>query len=353
MAIQRGDEMHVDEGAYMHREKQDLKRDFRDQQLANEDSVEMMSQNFEKNLIKLREHFEENHKKLEMQYDDQVEHLKVDLELRRKVEIHEIEERKNRHINELLVNHQQAFDEIKAYYNEITHDKLQLIRSLKDEIQTMREREKKNKKTMDRLTEENKELNGPLADKLVEQRDLEFKLRSYAKDKLALKNLRFHHKHLEEHSTEAKTEYRATEERYRKVEKERDDLFRRYQKALQEIQRKAELGKNIVLEKKLEHLTMQYDEKQTQLHEVLATAKLDPSVVSDVTKKLEQVLSAKNRQIKDLQYQVHQSTKAFNDTILVYEVKLPSLGIEPEEIGFEAIQTATSVMPARLVTKVA
>merc|ERR1712135_147386 len=237
-------------------------------------------------------------------------------------------ERKNQHINELLSNHQEAFDEIKAYYNEITHDNLQLIRSLKDEIHAMREREKKNQKTMDRLTEENKELNGPLADKLVEQRDLEFKLRSYAKDKLALKNLRFHHKHLEERSTEAKTEYRATEERYRKVEKERDDLFRRYQKALQEIQRKA------VLEKNIEHLTMQYDEKQTQLHEVLATAKLDPSVVSDVTKKLEQVLSAKNRQIKDLQYQVHQSTKAFNDTILVYEVKLPSLGIEPEEIGF-------------------
>lgn len=44
----------------------------------------------------------------------QVEELKVDLELRRKVEIHEIEERKNQHINELLFNHQEAFDEIKA-----------------------------------------------------------------------------------------------------------------------------------------------------------------------------------------------------------------------------------------------
>lgn len=351
MAIQRGDEMHVDEGAYMHREKQDLKRDFRDQQLANEDSVEMMSQNFEKNLIKLREHFEENHKKLEMQYDDQVEHLKVDLELRRKVEIHEIEERKNRHINELLVNHQQAFDEIKAYYNEITHDKLQLIRSLKDEIQTMREREKKNKKTIGKLTQENKDLGGNLVEKLDEQRDLEFKLRSFAKDKMALKNLRSHQKKVEERITEAKSEYRSNEERYRKVEKERDDLQRRFQKAVQDIQRRAELAKNAVLEKKLEELTLHHDDKQAQLAEVLTAAKLDPSVVSNVTNKLEQVLNAKNREIKDLQYHVHQCTKAYNDTIRVYETRLPSFGV-PGEVGFDIIKTDTSKMPARLVTKI-
>merc|ERR1711881_104339 len=172
------------------------------------------------------------------------------------------------------------------------------------------------------------------------------------KDKMALKNLKAHHKQLEEKISEAKQDYRGTEEKYRKLEKERDDLQRRFQKAVREIQKKAELGKNVVLEKKLEVLQGQFDEKQSQLSEVLAAAKLDPSVVASVTKKLEQVLGAKNRQIKELQYQVHQCTKAYNDTIRVYESKLPSLGIDPEEIGFEPIQTATSLMPARLVTRV-
>merc|ERR1711879_81174 len=157
---------------------------------------------------------------------------------------------------------------------------------------------------------------------------------------------------LEEHTTEAKQEYRSTEDKHRKLEKEREDLYRRFQKAVREIQRKAELGKNAVLEKKLDLLVAQFDEKQAQLTEVLTAAKLDPSVVAGVTKKLEQVLGAKNRQIKELQYQVHQSTKTYNDTIRVYESKLPALGIDPEEIGFEPIQTATSLMPARLVTRV-
>merc|ERR1719378_571616 len=216
----------------------------------------------------------------------------------------------------------------------------------------MKEREKKNQKRMAVLTQENKDLSEPLAKKLEEQRELEEKLKSFTKDKMALKNLRAHHKQLEEKTSEAKQEYRATEEKHRKLEKERDDLSRRFQKAVREIQRKAELGKNTILEKKLEVLTGQFDEKQAQLTEVLTAAKLDASIVASVTKKLEQVLGAKNRQIKELQYQVHQCTKCYNDTIRVYESKLPALGIEPEEIGFGAIQTATSRMPARLVTRV-
>merc|ERR1712217_346437 len=283
----------------------------------------MMRQGFAKGLHKLRETFETNHQQLLQQYEKQVEELQVDLELRRKVEIHEIEERKNQHINELLLNHQEAFDEIKAYYNDITRDNLQLIKNLKDEIQDMKDREKKNQKKMQVLTQENKDLSEPLAKKQEEQRELEERLKSYAKDKMALKNLRAHYKQLEERTTEAKQEYRTTEEKYRKKEKERDDLYKRFQKAVREIARKAELGKNTVLEKKLENLTAQFDEKQAQLTEVLTAAKLDPAIVASVTKKLEQVIGAKNRQIKDLQYQVHQATKVYNDTIRVYETKLP------------------------------
>lgn len=334
------------------REKDVIKRDLREQQHANEEDVKMLRNGFAKSLAKLRETFEGNHSHLEKTYEEQVEQLKMDLELRRKVEIHEIEERKNQHINELLLNHQLAFDEIKGYYNDITHDNLQLIKSLKDEIHEMREKEKKNQKKMLQLTQENRDLTQPLEKKVADRAELEEQLKSYAKDKMALKNLRAHAKQLEERTAEAKQEYHSSEDKVRKVEKERDELQRRFQKAVREIQRKAELGKNFILEKKLEVLTSQFDERQAQLTEVLTAAKLDPTVVANVTKKLEQVLGTKNREIKELQYSVHQRTKAYNDTIRVYEAKLPALGIAAEEIGFEPIQTATSVMPARLVARV-
>ena len=43
------------------------------------------------------------------------------------MEIHELEERKNLHINDLMRNHEKAFEELKLYYNEITAENLGLI----------------------------------------------------------------------------------------------------------------------------------------------------------------------------------------------------------------------------------
>ena len=57
--------------------------------------------------------------------------LREELELRRKTEIHEVEERKNSQINTLMKNHEKAFSDIKNYYNDITLNNLALINSLK------------------------------------------------------------------------------------------------------------------------------------------------------------------------------------------------------------------------------
>jgi len=40
----------------------------------------------------------------------------------------QVEERKNLHINELMKKHEKAFGEIKNYYNDITHNNLDLIK---------------------------------------------------------------------------------------------------------------------------------------------------------------------------------------------------------------------------------
>lgn len=51
-----------------------------------------------------------------------------------KVEIHEIEERKNEHINELMHNHEQAFTEMKQYQNDITRENLELIKQHREKL---------------------------------------------------------------------------------------------------------------------------------------------------------------------------------------------------------------------------
>ena len=67
-------------------------------------------------------------------YEGKVSRLREELELKLKVEIHEIEERKNQHYNELMKNHEDAFSDMKEYYNDITRENLELIRMHKEKM---------------------------------------------------------------------------------------------------------------------------------------------------------------------------------------------------------------------------
>ena len=68
---------------------------------------------------------------IEAKYDKKVRMLRDELDLRRKTEIHEVEERKNGQISMLMQRHEEAFTDIRNYYNEITLNNLALISSLK------------------------------------------------------------------------------------------------------------------------------------------------------------------------------------------------------------------------------
>ena len=61
----------------------------------------------------------------------QIKNLREEMDLRRRTEIQEIEERRNVHALELTKKHEKAFTEIKCYYNDITHNNLDLIKTLK------------------------------------------------------------------------------------------------------------------------------------------------------------------------------------------------------------------------------
>jgi len=71
---------------------------------------------------------------LRHKYEEQLDALRDDLELQRKAEVHEIEERKNGQISALMRNHERAFGDIKNYYNDITLNNLALINSLKEQV---------------------------------------------------------------------------------------------------------------------------------------------------------------------------------------------------------------------------
>ena len=82
----------------------------------------------------------------------------------------------------------QAFGEIKNYYNDITHNNLDLIKSLKEEVAEMKKKEFQNEKLMFEIAQENKKLSEPLTRALKEVEKLRHELANYQKDKMSLQN---------------------------------------------------------------------------------------------------------------------------------------------------------------------
>lgn len=56
----------------------------------------------------------------------------------------------------------QAFSDIKNYYNDITHNNLDLIKTLKEDVAEMKKKDSQNEKLMFEIAQENKRLSEPL-----------------------------------------------------------------------------------------------------------------------------------------------------------------------------------------------
>jgi len=115
-------------------EKDNLKNkgERKEQYLINDKSniaeVESKEGELQKKVEDLQQELEYSKEALIENYEMKLNALGRELDLRMKVEIHEIEERKNEHINELMHNHEMAFTEMKQYQNDITRENLELIK---------------------------------------------------------------------------------------------------------------------------------------------------------------------------------------------------------------------------------
>ena len=74
--------------------------------MGNIANVEENEKELEGHLKDTRDSLEIQKKDLLTKYEQKMANLEKELQLRMKVEIHEIEERKNQHINELMINHE-------------------------------------------------------------------------------------------------------------------------------------------------------------------------------------------------------------------------------------------------------
>lgn len=327
------EKQHLEKEGVLNMDKRGLKVELKEMELAHEEIVRNLQLEQDKRNTQLRDELYRTAKEMQQKYEKKMDLLRDDLELRRKTEIKEIEERKNKQIHTLMKNHEKAFGDIKNYYNDITLNNMALINQLKLDVEEMKAKGERDEKLMAEIKAENKSLVEPLAKATAAVTDLEKQLTNYTKDKQFLASAKARLKAQEKVISQKDWQIEVLEQRLAQVEGERDQYHEKFQSTVYEVQQKSGF-KNLLLEKKLSTLGDKLEKTEAQLNEVLAASNLDPAALAVVTRKLEDVLDAKNAAIKDLQYEVARACKAHNDVIRTYEAKLQEFGIPMEELGF-------------------
>ncbi|KDR18764.1 growth arrest-specific protein 8 [Zootermopsis nevadensis] len=319
------------------RDKRKLKSQQKEQELSHQDEIRTIFMNHSEELGKIRGTFEVEAREIEAKYEKRLTTQRNELNLRHRMELTEVEERKNKQIAELMMNHEKAFSDIKNYYNDITFNNLSLINSLKEQMEGIKKREERMEKQLRDVTVENHKLVEPLQQAQAEVNELSRQMKNYEKDKISLANTKTRLGLCQKDFEELKWENEVLELRFEKLQQERDDLHNRFVTAILELQQKTGL-KNVLLEKKLAALNDLLLQKQGQINEVLAAANLDPTAMATVNKKLEELLSRKNAALQDLQYELARVCKVHDDLLQTYEGKLKQYGIPKEELGFIPLQ---------------
>ncbi|XP_022345957.2 dynein regulatory complex subunit 4-like [Crassostrea virginica] len=337
-SLKLAQEDHREEEKKLRKDKRALKVTLKEEELSHEDIIKNLKKKHDEQITQLRSDFERQAREIEAKYEKKMRTLRDELDLRRKTEIHEIEERKNGQINELMKTHEKAFTDIKNYYNDITLNNLSLINTLKEQVEESKKKYEHMEKDRAEVMAENKRLLEPLREAKEQVDHLKKQLANYEKDKETLRMTKARLKVTEEEQRALKWEHEVLEQRFEKTQDERDDLYRKFVKAIHEVQQKSNF-KNLLLEKKLGALADTLEKKEAQLNEVLSASNLDPTALTVVTRKLEDVLDSKNSAIKDLQYELARVCKAHNDLLRTYEAKLTQFGIPTEELGFKPLES--------------
>ncbi|KAL0114138.1 hypothetical protein PUN28_011443 [Cardiocondyla obscurior] len=286
VALKLAQDDHVAQENELIKDKTELKKIQKEQELAYMNEIRALKLHDSEEMANIIKKFESEAVDMEQKYEQKLTSQYESLILKHRMEITEVEERKNAQIASLIKNHETAFAEMKNYYNDITLNNLSLIKSMKEQMEVMRNSEERIKKQVRELTTENKKYSADLKTSQEMVAELNRQLANYEKDKQCLVNTKRRLSVVLKDLENLKWENEVLELRFEKCQSERDELHARFVSAIFELQQKTGL-KNVLLEKKLEKLSDLLEQREAQISEVLAAAQLDPAAVVNVNKKLE------------------------------------------------------------------
>jgi len=177
--------------------------------------------------------------------------IRQELEAEKSRQIKRIEGRKNDHTQRLMKQHKEAFTKIKGYYNNITHNNLDLIKSLKEEVLEMKKKERLDEKKMLQIAAENKRMSEPLKIALADVERLRKEKGEYEQDKQVLNEMKDKLLVIENRLRKLSWEHEVLEQRFSQSKSERDQMRDEYEKTIYNVKQKSGFDNQLIRKKNL------------------------------------------------------------------------------------------------------
>ncbi|XP_022190208.2 dynein regulatory complex subunit 4 [Nilaparvata lugens] len=139
-------------------DKTELKYQLKEAQDFHQQEIKNLKLELAEKATDIRKDLETQVESMEFIYEKRIYDAKLFLDTKQKVEMAELDERKNQHIKDLMDDHDLAFNEMRNYYNNIMLNNFSLIMDLKEIIENMKAKEARKNKSVKELTRENASL---------------------------------------------------------------------------------------------------------------------------------------------------------------------------------------------------
>ncbi|XP_063737582.1 dynein regulatory complex subunit 4-like [Eleginops maclovinus] len=259
---------------------------------------------------------------IQAKFSKDMDLLPLELDNIKKQETGQREDHWNNHINTLIEDNKKFLLEAKALIDSMPEH---LNSSDKQPVNQITYKQKLNQKLLDGLLQDNNSLNEHLSNVKEQIAEKERKMKGYSTKKDIREKLK------KSELDDLKREYGIMEQKFSKLQLERDELCKTFTENVQKVQQKVDL-KSSLLELKLKSLTDSVEKTQAQLFYVISASNMDQTALNGVTHRVEEYLDSSNNSIKKLQNKRAQISQARKDLLLTYESKQRALGVPVEEL---------------------
>ncbi len=302
-------------------------------EFTHEEYIRSLKREQDSKVTFLRHEFERRASEITKNYDMRMKKTREQLDRKRKDEIKSIEDRKHVMIDFLMNEHQKAFMDIKNYYNDITHNNLDLIKSLKEEVKDLEAEERKDQLKLYEKMSENKKLSAPLKKMQEDVISLRQQLEEYKNEKQEMKKVKANLLIVEGNQNQLLWEQETLLLRLDELKKEKNELEYQLKSSIYEVKQKASF-RGMLLEKKLNALSKIQEEREAQLNEVLSHANLEPTLLGQVKGHVDDILLRKNNEAKKYQHEIIRLQSQYDFLYSYMEKKLNEYGLTIAELGF-------------------